>query len=307
MRKDDADHRSAEFWEKPALEIDQDNLFSHRSFQDPSRVGGSISPDSPSNFRRPASDWKRLYPDVLSSPETPLAPMAPTAPMAPKVPQSEKFEIKAAPPHERTNASHSVLVQPLEVFPPPTGVAENKSTLESDLAPAGSTVPAIKMIDHPKESPTSQSNPQGKAPRQNGISAADATLSEVIRTALSEARNAGLANDKTNSHDTKRNSLPNGRTKTGTLRPSDPNATTSRGRRASYINILDSPSPNSAVDEKTVAQVLKTIHEAGYILKRDRSLSPKIQNAGSVASNKSDKQVTCGQCRKFKGRPCELK
>jgi len=53
--------------------------------------------------------------------------------------------------------------------------------------------------------------------------------------------------------------------------------------------------------------VLKVLRDLGYIVQKDPSHSPKIQNPGSIASNKSENQVTCQTCKKFKGRPCELK
>ncbi|TVY83104.1 hypothetical protein LSUE1_G002827 [Lachnellula suecica] len=311
-------HR-AEFNEKPTLEIDQDILFSQRSFQDHPRAAGPSVPESLIDFRRPELDWnKRLYPDVLSPPENPTAPMAPMspmAPMAPKVPQLDKFEAKTVPPVERSlgsEASHSSTVQPLALLRPPTGVSDHKFTLESVLAPASSTDSAIEINDDTSTNATSQSKPQDKATRQNDVSAADAALTEVIRTALSGACIPDLSNDHVHTQELKRNCLPNGKSTTGSSWHSGPNAAiTSRGRTTSHINLLDSPSPGGEIDEahaqKTAAQLLKTLQEAGYTLRRDRSPSPKIQNLGSVASNKSENQVTCLKCRKFKGRPCELK
>jgi hypothetical protein len=302
-------HHSAEFWEKPNFEVDQDSLFSQRSFQDSPRAG--ISPhENLSNFRRPELDWKvaRLYPDVLSPPEAPMAPMAP------KVTQLDKFEAKPVPPEERSavpEACHPDTVQPLQVFQPPTEVPENKFTLESVLAPA-STGSAVEITNRPSPNPAAQSKPQGKATRQTDVSAADAVVAEVIRTALSGAGSPDLANDRVLTQDMKRNSLPNGKTTTGSSWSSSPNpAISSRGRTTSHINLVDSPSPEREIDEahvrKATAQVLKNLQDRGYTIRRDRSASPRIQNPGSVASNKSENQVTCQKCRKFRGRPCELK
>jgi len=304
-------HRSAEFWEKPTFEVDQDSLFSQRSFQDSSRAG--ISPhENLSNFRRPELDWKaRLYPDVLSPSEAPMASMAP---MAPKVPQLDKFEAKPVPSEQRSavpEVSHPDTVQPLQVFQPPPGVPENKFTLESVLAPA-STDSAVEITNHPSPNPAAQSKPQGKATRQTDVLDADAVVAEVIRTALSGAGNSDLANDRALTQDMKRNSLPNGKPTTGSSWSSGQNpAISSRGRTTTHINLVDSPSPEREIDEahvqKATAQVIKTLQDRGYIIRRDRSTSPRIQNPGSVASNKSENQVTCQKCRKFRGRPCELK
>jgi hypothetical protein len=53
--------------------------------------------------------------------------------------------------------------------------------------------------------------------------------------------------------------------------------------------------------------VVRLLREHGFTIQKDPNHSPKIQNAGSVASNKSEHKVTCQTCKKFKGRPCELK
>ena len=53
-------------------------------------------------------------------------------------------------------------------------------------------------------------------------------------------------------------------------------------------------------------EVVKVIRERGYIVQKDSTHSGPA-NLGSAASNKSENQVTCQVCKKFKGRPCELK
>ena len=59
--------------------------------------------------------------------------------------------------------------------------------------------------------------------------------------------------------------------------------------------------------QKQAREVLKTLQQLGYTLQKDPSHSPKTQNPGSAASNKSDNLVTCQTCKRFTGRPCELK
>lgn len=304
-------HVSAESWENTTREVNQENIFSQR-FQDLPNLAGSFAHQNLMKFRKPDQDWKRLYPDVLSPTEAPVASMIS---MAPKLPQLDKFEAKIVPPEERNplpEACHSDTVQPLEVFQPPTGVTGNRFTLESVLAPAGSTESPINLTENASLDLKPQFKLQGKATRQNDVSAADAALTEVIRTALSGASTTNLSNGRSHTQEVKRNSLPNGRSTPGSSWNSGSNkALISIGKTISHINLVDSPSPDREVDEshaqKTAEEVLKKLFDAGYTLHRSRSASPKIQNPGSVASNKSDNQVTCQVCKKFKGRPCELK
>lgn len=230
--------------------------------------------------------------------------------MAPKLPHLDKCETKTVPPEERTpnpEVCSTNTVQPLEVFRPPTDLSENKFTLQSVLAPADSADSANEISD-PSPNHAPKLDEQGKATRQNSVSATDPALTEVIRTALSGAGIADLANDRASHRDQKRNSLPNGKTTPGNSWQHVPNEeNSSRGKAASHINLLDTPQPDKEIDESQVQKVLKTLADAGYTVRRDPSYSPKVQNTGSVAGNKSDKQLVCETCRKFKGRRCELK
>ncbi|KAL3424271.1 C2H2 type zinc finger domain protein [Phlyctema vagabunda] len=55
-----------------------------------------------------------------------------------------------------------------------------------------------------------------------------------------------------------------------------------------------------------VQEAVRILRDKGYTIHGPERSIPKI-NSGSVASNKSEKQVTCSLCQKFRGRPCELK
>lgn len=58
--------------------------------------------------------------------------------------------------------------------------------------------------------------------------------------------------------------------------------------------------------QKKALEVLKVIRELGYIVQKDSSRSGPT-NLESAASNRKENQVTCHICKKFTGRPCELK
>ena len=59
-------------------------------------------------------------------------------------------------------------------------------------------------------------------------------------------------------------------------------------------------------DSQKALEVFKVIRELGYTVQKDSTHSGHA-NLGSAASNKNENQVTCQVCKKFKGRPCELK
>lgn len=293
--------RRAECWEKATIDIDHDNLFSQHSFQDSTRAARSSAVDNYTNFRRSEPDWRTPYPDVLSPSE---------ALMAPKLPQLDKYEAKTVPQEGRSpnhEADQSNTVQPSEMLRAPAVVSENKFLVNILAAPAGSTDSTNENADpSPKQAP--QSKLQGKTfTKQNVVSAADAAdITKVIRDALPES-NPNLANDCVLPQDQKRNSLPGGKTSPCISRHHVPKAAAStRDRTPPPINLLDIPATGVEIDPQ-IQSVLKRLAEAGYTVRRERSRSPKIQNSGSVAGNKSENQVICDTCKRFKGRPCELK
>ena len=58
--------------------------------------------------------------------------------------------------------------------------------------------------------------------------------------------------------------------------------------------------------QKKALEVLKVIRDLGYMVQKDPSHS-RHASLPSVASNRTENTVTCQVCKKFTGRPCELK
>ncbi|EHL01787.1 hypothetical protein M7I_2138 [Glarea lozoyensis 74030] len=137
---------------------------------------------------------------------------------------------------------------------------------------------------------------------------------EALTKAIKVVLSSSIAREPSN-QETTRNILPSGR-------PSPSNTSDSKSRLAASSNGLTdivkaggSQPSNLEIDlsdaqGKVIEAIVKTVRNFGYTLKEHREASssppPKILNAGSVAGKKSDKQVICEICKKFKGRPCEL-
>lgn len=262
--------------------------------------------ESQTRLRRPEHHWKTPYPQVIE-PSHDLISRSGS--------HLDTPGYKATTPDEKNcQAQRKDTVQPLEIFP---GVPEKKPVLDNILlapimAPAGHNASAITKVDRKSPQPASKAAAQGKAPRQNEVSASDAVLTEVIKIALAGPKIAETSTDASPRHALERSNLPNGKTSPHHTDSVDPNPAMS-GRRGAPGLINHPTSPPSDVDstdadvEKKALEILKTIRDHYRILEKEPSHSPKPHNTGSVASNKSTNQVTCPTCKKFTGRPCELK
>ncbi|CAL3967700.1 unnamed protein product [Diplocarpon coronariae] len=173
-------------------------------------------------------------------------------------------------------------IQSLEVLSDPPHIHRNRMTLDSlILSPWSNIDPPLKKAEEVRP----EVIPQGQAPRL-AQPAADAALTEVIQEALTRA-NISDPSPARRKAESESSSLPPGR---GAVR--------------------EVPSPHTAQDiecQKKAVEVLSIIRDLGFTVCQDPAQAPKTQNPGSAASNKSEHQVTCPQCGKFKGRPCELK
>ncbi|PQE33012.1 C2H2 type zinc finger domain protein [Rutstroemia sp. NJR-2017a WRK4] len=192
-------------------------------------------------------------------------------------------------------------VQPSELLRDPTkGIS--RIPVESVLsAPVGGDSTIVSHRDH-VEPPQRDSNilpAPSKGKRHGVISATDAALTEVIRTALADVKDVS----DVSASPLGRKFLPNGRSSS---------ADSCRSMQEENSSAVSDQLSNTTVSkEDSLAQdkaieVLKTLHKLGYIIQKCPS-PPRTQNPGSVAGNKSENQVTCPTCKKFKGRPCELK
>lgn len=253
---------------------------------------------------RPEPNWKPLHLEVVK-PSHDL--------IVPKGTQSDFVESKMATTNENSASEGPCqeTVQPLEVFPTQGRIHENKIPLNAVLAPAGQSNPEITKTEPASPQSVPRGPAPGKAPRQNPVSAAEATL-DVIKTALAKANIGDASPDRAMNQDPDRNHLPNGRMSSRDSWSAGPNSATValKGVNGS-IKPRDAPSPEEEARDseaqKKALEVLKIIRGLGYTVQKDPSHSPKPHNVGSAASNRSENQVICQTCKKFKGRPCELK
>jgi len=249
--------------------------------------------------------WKQFYPDRMEACQDSPAPK-----LSPKLAPLEDISKPATPEKDASSdAPIQETVEPTAVFPASSAILENRSALGNILAPVSRSEPVIKEI---RASPqptthTPRTIPQGKATRHD-VSASDAKLTEAIKSALVGTR-IPLENDNSNLHKPldKSGSL-HAKTTSGHSWPDPPKASTiSNGNiNPAGSSLLQEDSKDLQAQKKAI-EVLKTLHDLGYIIQRDTNHSPKPQNPGSAASCKSENVVTCQKCGKFKGRPCELK
>jgi hypothetical protein len=233
--------------------------------------------------------------------------------LAPKDPVSTADSVASTPD---ATAPASALppqdtVQPQEIFRPLIGSSHISSPLGGTLDPTVSTKCVSKNV-HPRNPQpaghVSKVNAQGKATRLNDDSASAATITAAIIAALAEAEvqgNRGCSLE----HDSERDSLPNGQSSSGGTWKSGRHQQKLFDEKPKDDINISSPSfkeESKSLQERKAREVLKTLHELGYIVQKDPSHSPKPQNPGSAASNKSDHLVTCQTCKRFTGRPCEL-
>jgi hypothetical protein len=314
MNRPDGDR--AEFRERtgPVISqnIGQSVLYPQSSSLDNDpRTRGPFAPIKAGNME-PNLKSMPVYPQVIEPTQELLAPKAIMLEEHNDVPTSD------------SNASASTVqpretVQPQEVFRPLQGAIAPHNTplsLESILlTPVGDTESANRNADQANTRPamhTSKVSVQGTATKMKDESASDATIMEAIITALVGAEVNESSKDCSMPHqEFEQGSLHRGKSSSGgswTTGQLPPKASlkTPNG----HDNNASSPAAQDEaklLKQKKAREVLKTLHELGYIVQKDPSYSPRPHNPGSAASNKSDNLVTCEKCKRFTGRPCELK
>ena len=262
----------------------------------------------PSKARNVESSWKSPpYPGVLRPAEDSMDPKKSMLQDHSHVanPQSDAPVLAV-----RTQET----VQPQDVFQPPAGIRNYPPSLDSILAPVGTTESAIKNPDQGSSRPavhTCNAMAQGKAIRQKDEAAYAATLTEAIITALAKAATSENITDECLQKGLGGASLPHGQTFSGGPKPIDPHpARSSNDKPLCSIDPTTSPAgqeDSRSLQQNRAEEVLKTLQGLGFILQKDPNYSPKPQSPGPEASNKSDHRRSCPTCKKFKGRPCELK
>ncbi|CAG8977457.1 hypothetical protein HYALB_00007790 [Hymenoscyphus albidus] len=308
--------RCAEFFEAPPSSgmPSQEN---QRTMQQ--EFSHSAIPIQDNNDRNGDTDWSGSCPEVdgsppqdFTDPKRPDLEISSSPPSRKSLPPPTPQEPSARPvPHSDGHSSETV--QPLDVFhtaQPPPKPARSGFTLESVLAPAipndgPNKLPIFRSSSN--NNPVSKLVSEGKVAKHISETSAssDAALTKVIRTALDGSITHHDQEPRFTNGNLDRNILPNGR-------PS-PSGNGGSGSESSSVRSSDS-SPSAVSDTdvteseelKKAEEILKTIRHLGYTLQKYPSRSPKIQNQGSAASNKSEKKVTCEVCKRFQGRPCEL-
>ncbi|KUJ15909.1 uncharacterized protein LY89DRAFT_735054 [Mollisia scopiformis] len=229
--------------------------------------------------------------------------------IAPRGPQAGLYESRSATAEERSpipEAPPQTIVKPGDVvrnYIPDTAPLDRMS-----LVPAGHDESSVPKPDQAKSHAASKTSPQGKVPRQNNASAATAQLTEALKTVLSKMDLSDMSNDPPPSTgNMERRSQPNKEDSPTDAWPTDPNPAMHTQDNDADASI---PNPKGAKDsqaEKKALEVLRIISRLGFVVSKDPSHSPRQHNIGSAASQKSENQVTCKTCKKFTGRPCELK
>jgi hypothetical protein len=263
------------------------------------------SPTTHHNITRPSirtDNWKPMYPDVIeSSPnlsdpnESPFEDLDRTATADELAPSRESPRKEAIQPEDilHVSAEGHNRRSALQNIPSKSVSTKETGSRKSD---AGS-YPASR---------NTRFGLQGKA-KMHRASTSDATITKVIKTALVGGSIPDHGNGRSPLQDPEQ-SLSGRKTSSEDLSQSGPNpAVTSTG---SDINPTGSPSASEySIDfeaQRKAEEVLKSLHDSGYIVQKNPTHSTRSCNPGSVASSKSENLVTCQECGKFKGRPCEL-
>ncbi|KAF7870534.1 hypothetical protein EAF04_004278 [Stromatinia cepivora] len=287
--------REAEFYEQSGLTQDA-SLSAEVSTQGTSH-NREVN-ESPPKAQDIKSNWKPVYPDLIQDLVTPMD----TPIEKPFVPDVNDRSTTILGPNNPPSDSHTRdTIQPSELHRNPIGVI-NKISLESVLSTPVGTKSALDLnLDHVSR-PSVERNPlpsAAKATQLSSVSATDAVITEAIRTALAEVKNSS----NVGALPMGRKVLPNGKSS------SDDSWGSTTGKGACLLDELNksiSSTKDDSLDQEKAVEVFKTLQKLGYIIQKDPNHTRK-QNTGSVASNKSDNQVICQVCEKFKGRPCELK
>lgn len=231
--------------------------------------------------------WRTGYPNLI--PDL----------VAPNLEDSCADEATSDPKFPSSEPQPRDTVQPLEVFQGSVEVVSRLSMESVLITPVGAKNTVSKKTDNvPRQPSGPQSGPQGKTAKHN-VSATDATITEVIKSALASAS----IPEESSGSSSERNPLPSG--KSSPRRVWDSQSNSAASPQSSLTD--DFTRSKEQEQEQKAIEVLKTLQRLGYIVSKDPSHSPRTQNPGSAASHKSENQVTCQQCQKFKGRPCELK
>ncbi|TAQ90940.1 hypothetical protein B7494_g703 [Chlorociboria aeruginascens] len=301
--------RRAEFWHRPPPNMSQESLPPFGIGQrNPPPTVGQLSRGGLKRRHESVVDWKRVCRDFVDSTQD----LTPKRPRLEDLTKSalEDFAAKNISSNPRDPIQHQATVQPLEVFPPPAKVVPTRLSLESVMSPVGNNDAVVKSPAHVSSNrPTHipESTFHGKAHKPINVSAADAAITEIIQSALVGIIVPDQANERTALKNSGQDVLPNGRPSSTGYRASGPPTARPQGHINSNVPTSSAQDSKDYLTQNKAIAILQSLHDLGYIVQRDPRNLPKPQNRGSVASNKSGHQETCPTCKRFKGRPCELK
>jgi hypothetical protein len=218
-------------------------------------------------------NWKPTYPegtgssqDLLAFKDTPLEELNKTA-----------ISVEPSPSYD---PSPRATIQPLEIFPAPTELSRNRSTLTDMCSIPASPEPKVD-VDHTLAKHKSTVCLQDEVTRHK-VSKSHATVTEVITTTLIGGIIPGRSDDRAPHDDLQANVLPNGESSHGVLGESGPISLVSHA--GSNINSPDSPSSEASTDseaQRKAAEILKALRNQGFSVQKDLTHSPRPQNPGS--------------------------
>lgn len=218
--------------------------------------------------------------------------------IAPKGPQAGLYESRSTGSDDRFSMPEAsqTIVKPGDVL---RNYVPDLPLERISLVPADHHNAVTAKPNQAKSHAVTKVSLAGRAPRQTNMSAA---LVEQLKHALSDL-------PVTSNQDASTGNLERSQPNKDAKNPSaSSNPVPSRAQDNGTAAQV--PTPEGSKDsqaEKKALEVLDIITKLGFTISKDPSHASKQQNAGSAASHKSENQVTCQTCKKFTGRPCELK
>lgn len=200
------------------------------------------------------------------------------------------MDCEPSPPISDIRQEEIETVRPLSVLQHPSSIPEVR--------------PTPFLISASKIEMSESTSHQNKTTRQ--ALPIDASITEVITSVL-----AGPISPERTDSDTSDQRISSGRTSPKrTWSGSSSSSSCSQGVSPSDQSNCPSPEDIKSDAKCKAIEVIQALRKSGYTVeKKEPSIieSEGPRNAGSAAGNKSENQVLCSECKKFKGRPCELK
>ncbi|EKD20902.1 C2H2 type zinc finger domain protein [Drepanopeziza brunnea f. sp. 'multigermtubi' MB_m1] len=285
--------RRAEFFERSGLHSDQEVIAEQHQLSE------IVQPPQPvmqeSFARRTRAEWNHPCPEITNRFQDLIAPGGL---------QFNAFENQSMVLQHKVAQSkepQSATFEPSKALPVLDQLPESRTTLTSlVLTPSHNINSSLK--DPSQVSPPSTTTLATQAP------VTDAKLTDVIQRALAGAKISDPATSA-RAAEHERSSLHSGKSYSRDAWTASSHTVTTYGGEPGHIS-ADTPflyPIHEDEAQKKAGKVLEIIRDQGFTVAKDPIHAPEVRNRGSAASNKIGSQVTCKQCGKFKGRPCELR